>query len=125
MGVIKHNFGSSQQVDATALHEAIRQRAEEIYVRNGRIPGHDVENWAQAEAEIWRKVENSTRRAAVVVEVNGFRYVGEYSLESCDGYQPGEFGAGETVPVRFEGEKMFVRRPDGRELETTVVKKAG
>jgi hypothetical protein len=38
MEVIKHNFGSSQQVDATALHEAIRQRAEQIYVRNGRIP---------------------------------------------------------------------------------------
>src|ERR1019366_8201076 len=33
-------------------HEAIRQRAEEIYIRNGRIPGRDMENWAQAEQEI-------------------------------------------------------------------------
>lgn len=31
--------------------EAIRRRAEEIYIRNGRIPGRDNENWAQAEQE--------------------------------------------------------------------------
>jgi len=38
------------------LHEAIRRRAEEIYVRSGRIPGRDVENWAQAEREILHSV---------------------------------------------------------------------
>src|ERR1700690_1567258 len=34
------------------LHELIRRRAEEIYFRNGRAPGRDKENWAQAEREI-------------------------------------------------------------------------
>ena len=26
------------------LHEAIRRRAEEIYIRNGKLPGRDLEN---------------------------------------------------------------------------------
>jgi len=39
----------------SAVHEAIRRRAEEIYVRNGKIPGRDLENWAQAEREILRE----------------------------------------------------------------------
>ena len=39
-------------------HEAIRRRAEEIYIRNGRIPGRDVENWAQAEQEIAARIRS-------------------------------------------------------------------
>ena len=104
-------------------HEAIRRRAEEIYIRNGRIPGRDLDNWAQAEQEILRECgEPPTRKTAIVVRVNGAEYVGEYNPESSDGYVPGEFGAGASVPVRFHGDKMFVKRPNGKELETTIVK---
>ncbi|HEY3616239.1 MAG TPA: DUF2934 domain-containing protein [Candidatus Sulfotelmatobacter sp.] len=104
-------------------HEAIRRRAEEIYIRNGRVPGRDLDNWAQAEQEILREFgEQSVRKTAIIVRVNGTEYIGEYSPESCDGYVPGEFGAGTSVPVRFHGDKMFVKRPNGKELETTIVK---
>ena len=104
------------------LQEAIRRRAEEIYVRDGRIPGRDLENWKQAEQEILREsAESTNRRTAVVVTVNGVKYVGEYDPASCGGYKPGEFAAGVRVPVRFDGNKMFVRRPNGIELETTIV----
>ena len=116
---------SSKQLQATLddLHGAIRRRAEEIYVRNGKISGNDVQNWIQAEQEILREAaERSSRRTAVVVNVNGARYVGEYSTESAAGYTPGEFAAGDPVPVRFEGECMYVKRPNGRELKTTLVK---
>ena len=61
-------------------HEAIRRRAEEIYIRNGRIVGRDVENWVQAETEILGEAECHSRRAAVVVRVSGVRHVGEYSV---------------------------------------------
>jgi DUF2934 family protein len=101
-------------------HEAIRRRAEEIYLRNGKIPGHDLENWAQAEQEILRE---SPRRTAIVIRVDGAEYVGEYRAISSDGYRPGEFGPGAAVPVRFEADKMFVKRPNGKILETTIVKK--
>ena len=103
-------------------HEAIRRRAEEIYIQGGRIPGRDLENWSQAEQEIKR---DAARRKAVVVRVNGVAYFGEYRPEDCDGYRPGELGKGKVVPVRFAGNKMFVKRPNGKELETTIVKKIG
>lgn len=107
-------------------HEAIRRRAEEIYVRSGRIPGRDLENWAQAEQQIRSETaEGAARRTAIVVKVNGVQYVGEYNLESSDGYLPGEFGQGGSVPVRFHGDKMYVKRPNGKELETTIVQKIG
>jgi hypothetical protein len=106
------------------LQEAIRRRAEEIYVRSGRIPGRDLDNWAQAESEILRESAQG-RRTAVVVTVDGVKYIGEYDPASSGGYTPGEFGAGARVPVRFEGDKMFVKRPNGKELETTIVHKLG
>lgn len=105
-------------------HEAIRRRAEEIYIRNGRVPGRDLENWAQAEQEIAREsAESPVRRTAIIVRVNGTEYVGEYKPELSDGYLPGEFGPGASVPVRLQGDKMLVRRPNGKILETTIVKK--
>jgi len=108
----------------TDQHEAIRRRAEEIYIRNGRIPGRDVENWAQAEQEILRESSSpATRRTAIVVRVNGIKYVGEYDLASSGGYVPGEFGPADAVHVRFHGDRMSIQRPDGRILETTVVQK--
>ncbi|HTS34563.1 MAG TPA: DUF2934 domain-containing protein [Candidatus Solibacter sp.] len=108
------------------LHEAIRRRAEEIYFRNGCIPGRDTENWSQAEKEILQELSARTSsRKAVVLRVNGVQYVGEYDPQLADGYVPGELGKGSAIPVRFHGDKMFVTRPDGRELETTIVKKIG
>jgi len=109
-----------------SLQEAIRRRAEEIYIRNGRVPGRDAENWAQAEQEILRESAGATpRKMAIIVRVNGTEYIGEYNPETSDGYVPGEFGSGTAVPVRFHGDKMFVKRPNGKELETTIVKKGG
>jgi len=113
-----HHPRSSADSD---LQEAIRRRAEQIYIRNGRIPGRDLDNWAQAEKEIL----GESRRTAVVVTVNGVKYVGEYDPASSGGYTPGEFRAGARVPVRFDGDKMFVKRRNGKELETTIVKKLG
>lgn len=110
-------------VFAADLHEAIRRRAEEIYVQSGRIPGRDVENWTQAEREIREQADKLNRRAAIIVRVNGAQYVGEYSPDSADGYVPGEIGVGSSVPVRLKGDKMYVKRPNGRELETTIVQK--
>jgi Protein of unknown function (DUF2934) len=113
---------------APSLHEAVRRRAEEIYIRNGRVAGRDLENWALAEQEIQREVAAAAtlaRRAAIVVRVNGTEYVGEYGAETSDGYVPGEFCPGASVPVRFDGDKMFVKRPNGKELETSIVQKTG
>ena len=107
------------------IHEAIRRRAEEIYIRNGRTPGHDLENWAQAEREIRAEAELRGPRTAVVVSVNGVRYVGEYRPELSGGYVPGEISAGGKVLVRLDGDRMFIARPNGKQLETRIVQKIG
>ena len=105
-------------------HEAIRRRAEEIYFRNGKIPGHDLENWAQAEQEILRELAPpSTRRAAIVIKVNGAEYIGEYNPSASDGYRLGEFGPGASVLVSFHGDHMLVFRPNGKTLDTTITPK--
>jgi hypothetical protein len=104
------------------LQEVIRRRAEEIYFRNGKIPGRDLDNWAQAEREIVSEAASRTRKTAIVLRVSGNEYIGEYNAESSDGYCPGEFCLGASVPVRFHGDKMFVKRANGKVLETTIVK---
>ena len=105
------------------LHEAIQRRAEQIYESSGKIPGRDIENWIQAEREIRGEIAaQAGRRTAVVVRVNGIDYVGEYTFPAADGYAPGEFAAGDPVAVRFEEDKMYVKRQNGKELATRIVK---
>jgi hypothetical protein len=128
VNVVDQDSASSHSVLAsvsTDLQDAIRQRAQKIYLRNGSIPGRDLENWTQAERELLQEREFPGKRTAVMIDVGGVLYVGEYQSESCEGYQPGEFDTADEVPIRFEGVKMFVRRPNGKELETTVVNRVG
>jgi len=120
-----HSMEANPQTDPSPdLHETIRRRAEVIYHRNGDIPGRDQENWAQAEAEVLREFSAATRRTAVVIKVHGLQYVAEYNPANSGGYTPGEFLRGAPVPVRIEGDKMFVIRRNGRELETRIVRRA-
>lgn len=106
------------------LDERIRRRAEEIYMQSGCVPGRDVENWTQAEREILAESEKPKKHTAIVVKVNGVRYVCEYQAESSDGYMPGEFPVGSSVSVRLQGDKIFVKRPNGKELETRIVRRS-
>jgi hypothetical protein len=109
----------------TDLPEIIRRRAGEIYVRNGSRPGHDIQNWMQAEVEILQEqAALFAHGSAVVVRVDGVQYVGEYRLNSSGDYMPGEFKHGDPVPVRFLDGKMFLKRPNGAELETHIVKQS-
>jgi Protein of unknown function (DUF2934) len=106
------------------LQNAIRRRAEEIYERSGRIQGRDVQNWIQAEAEVRSHAQSAiARKAAIVVKVEGVRYVGEYDSASADGYIPGEFKIGGPVTVRLHGDWMYVMRPNGKELQTRVIER--
>ena len=126
---LKHRGGSDMARtsgnDSAQLQEAIRRRATELFERSGAVEGHDAENWYQAEAEILREASTHAIRRAVVVNVRGVVYTGEYESTSADGYMPGEWKPGDPVPVRLAGDKLFLRRPNGRELQTTVVKRIG
>jgi hypothetical protein len=117
---------STPGVSTAEVREAIRRRAEDIYQNSGRIPHRDLQNWALAEDEIRGELAaSSARKYAVVVSVEGVKYVGEYDSALADGYYPGEFAAGDPVRVRFNSGKMFVERPNGGQLETTIVHQVG
>ncbi|HXM69110.1 MAG TPA: DUF2934 domain-containing protein [Candidatus Acidoferrum sp.] len=105
--------------------EAIRRRATEFYQRSGKLEGHDAENWYLAEAEILRESATHPLRRAVVVTIQGVVYTAEYECGSAEGYTPGEWKPGDPIPVRFDGDKLFLRRPNGRELQTTIIKRIG
>jgi hypothetical protein len=120
-----HNPRDSWNPKVSDLQEAIRRRAEEIYFESGEIPGRDLENWKQAERDIRFQFERMKTRRAIVVKVEGIEYVGEYQAESPEDYSPGEFSRGESVPVLIEGDRMLVRRPNGRTLETRIVHRLG
>ena len=107
------------------MQEAIRRRATELYQRGGKVEGRDAENWFQAEAEILRESAPHLVRHVVVVNVEGVVYTGEYDSSSADGYTPGEWKPGDPVPIRLAGDKLYLRRPNGRELQTTIVKRIG
>ena len=117
--------GSRISDPAVDLQQAIRRRAEQIYIQSGCISGRDVENWTQAEREVRELAARQNRRCAIIVKIEGVEYVGEYMAESADGYVPGEIGEGASVAVRIEGDKMFIKRNNGKELQTRIVRKIG
>ena len=45
-------LGESDNTPNQPTHEQIAQRAQELFERSGRIPGRDVENWLEAEAQL-------------------------------------------------------------------------
>jgi hypothetical protein len=44
----------SVHVTTTLSHEAVAKLAYEIWVKKGRVPGRDQENWREAEAQLSR-----------------------------------------------------------------------
>ena len=107
------------------VDDAIRRRAERLYEDRGRLPGHQVEDWLKAEAEVLREFElaQAPKPAFVLVRFEGAVYTGEYDAKRCDGYTPGEFREGAPVEIRFNAGNMYVKRPNGKELEMRIVRK--
>ena len=52
-------YASSSQmsVPQEQLNEVIRKKAQELYEKSGRKPGHDLDNWLEAE-RIVKKLKN-------------------------------------------------------------------
>jgi hypothetical protein len=105
------------------IQETIRRRATELFQRSGAVPGHDLENWCQAEFEILQEQAAHLIRPAVVIKLQGVLYTCEYEPDSAGSYAPGEWKSGDPVPLRIAGDKFYIRRHDGSELETTVTKR--
>lgn len=108
-----------------AIHEAIVRRARELWEQRGRIDGHADEDWAQAEAEVKQRLAKASPAAPafLAVKANGCIYTCRYDRIN-DTYRPGDLMAGESIRLRFDGDKLYLK-VRGRELETTIVRRAG
>jgi hypothetical protein len=115
---------SSTRADAD-LRDAIARRARELWEQRGRVDGHAQEDWLQAEAELMksRPVQTTPKSAFIVVKFAGFVYTAEYDPDHCGSYCHGEFRKGTPVAVRLADDKIYLRRPNGRELEARILKK--
>jgi len=53
-----------EQPENGPSHEEIAKRAYKLFEKKGRAPGHDMENWLQAEAQLMadRKAKPETRQ---------------------------------------------------------------
>lgn len=52
---------AEKAADASPPQEAIAKRAYELYLQRGSVPGYEVEDWLQAEAELTAAAANGTR----------------------------------------------------------------
>lgn len=105
------------------LEQAIRRRAQELYQQRGCVDGHQLEDWLQAEAEIRARHSSASDFARIALNIGAFRYVGEYNTALSGDYHRGEFKAGDPIHVRFAGDRLFLRRPNGVELEIRIIEK--
>ncbi len=64
-------------------------------------------------------------RRAVVVNIEGVVYTGEYDSTAADGYTPGEWKPGDPVPVRLCRRQTLPPPPQRPGTETTIVKRIG
>jgi hypothetical protein len=62
-----HRKSSTTASKPQTTHPAenvIRQRAHEIWLRNGCLEGHDMDNWLEAERELQAKAPATTSSAS-------------------------------------------------------------
>ena len=57
------------------------------------------------------------------VAVDGEVIIGSYSPFSAFSYEPTDFTVNEAFQVRLDGKKMYLKRPNGKELKTRIIKR--
>jgi hypothetical protein len=60
----------------------------------------------------------TTKRRAKVYELNGADLV--YKIDYCGAFQAGKFDIGQVVEYRVDGERLYIRREDGKEYKCKV-----
>ena len=59
----------------------------------------------------------------ISVEIGEVTYVGSYWPRTVWSYSPTEFIVNDPIEVRIDGKHMFVKRPNGKELKTTIIQR--
>lgn len=57
------------------------------------------------------------------VEIEDMVYVGSYWPRTCWSYSPTDFVVNDPVQVKVDGKHMYIKRPGGKELKTTLIQR--
>ncbi len=109
------------------------------------VPSNSMNSTEKCQATIWktgckRKPKSghasrpkrfqplTTRRATpgirhLRIKIDGVTYTGEYDPATSGDYTPTEFNAGAPVEVFFEGDNMILKRRNGEQLRTRIVRR--
>lgn len=59
----------------------------------------------------------------ISVRLGDMTYVGSYWPRTVWSYAPTEFIVNDPIEIRIDGKHMFIKRPNGKELKTTIVQR--
>ena len=57
------------------------------------------------------------------VKLKGIVYVARYTSSLFKSYRPADLIVGDPIEVRFKKKKMYIKRPDGKEMKSKIVKR--
>jgi hypothetical protein len=80
--------------------------------QKGTITGYDTR------LDTWTTSNNSNYRRAKVYELKGTDLF--YKVAYCGSFQAGQFATGQSVDYRVDGERLYIRRDDGKEYKCKV-----
>ena len=60
----------------------------------------------------------TTKRRAKVYELNGADFT--YKIDYCGAFQAGKFDIGQVVEYRVDGERLYIRREEGKEYKCKI-----
>ncbi|MCU1303992.1 MAG: hypothetical protein JWQ87_4276 [Candidatus Sulfotelmatobacter sp.] len=60
----------------------------------------------------------TTKRRAKVYELNGADLI--YKIDYCGAFQAGKFDIGQVVEYRVDGERLYIRREEGKEYKCKI-----
>lgn len=64
---------------------------------------------------------NSLETYAITIQVDDTYYAVVYHQKWKWSFNPSEMNAGDKIAVRIDGDNLFVKRPRGKEVKTTIV----
>jgi hypothetical protein len=60
---------------------------------------------------------------AITVAIDGIAVTGEYESRWARSYKPSDLVVGDEIDAKIEGKKLVIKRPDGKELKATIIKR--
>ena len=85
--------------------------------QKGTVTGWDIRVDSDTSGGGNLPVSTSSRRAKVY-QLKGTDLV--YKIDYCGAFQAGKFGIGQAVDYRVDGERLYIRRGDGKEYKCKI-----